>query len=501
MNNRINIDLICRPGAPTRRNQRPVRAPGLQKALRFRWKVILALFLLTSVVHSAEIDPARSQALLKTLQSADSSFYQKARACQQAGEFGTAELVPSLAALLDDEKLSAYARSGLENIPGPEAKAALRSALSTLKGDLLAGVIDSIADWRDVNAVPALQKLAADPQSGVAGRALTALGSIADDSSIKILQKALKSGPAETRPDAASGLLLSAQRRLQEGDTGTAVKLCDEVLAAKLPANLHAAAVHGAILARGIKDSDYLVAQLTSADPEIRRAALLAVQSFPVGELAKVLFYANDKAKSDNKALLDNALQVLCFKPLITGRSFYGWEGDVKKSFRREDDAIVGGNLEEPVPRNEFLATTREYTNFVLRAECKIIGEKCNAGIQFRTQRIPDHYEVTGYQADMSMGEDGGYWGKLYDESRRKKILGESLNRPEMIKTLKADDWNQYEIRCEGPQIQLFVNGIQTLDYTEPDASIPQSGIIAVQIHSGPASEAWYRNIQIVELP
>lgn len=466
---------------------------------------ILSLFIVTcvlsSVAHAAKIDSARSKELLKTLQSADSSFYQKARACQQAGEFGTAELVPSLAALLADEKLSAYARSGLENIPGPEAKAALRAALSTLKGDLLAGVIDSIADWRDVKAVPALQTLAADPQNDVAGRALTALGSIADGASIKYLQNSLKSGPAEIRPDAASGLLLAAQRRLQAGDSGVAVNLCDEVLAAKLPANLHAAAVHGAILSRGVKDADYLVAQLTSADPETRKAALLAAQSFPASELAITLVSASDKAKSDDKALLDNALQVLCFKPLITGRRFYGWEGDIKKSFRREDDAIVGGNLKEAIPRNEFLATTCPYTNFILRAECKLVGGKCNAGIQIRTERIPDHYEVKGYQADMSTDKDGGYWGKLYDESRRKKILGETLNHAEMMKVLKSNDWNQYEIRCEGPRIQLFLNGVQTLDYTEEDKSIPLHGIIAVQIHSGPPSEAWYRNIQIVELP
>ena len=32
---------------------------------------------------------------------------------------------------------------------------------------------------------------------------------------------------------------------------------------------------------------------------------------------------------------------------------------------------------------------------------------------------IPDHHEVIGYQADMG----GKYWGALYDESRRRKVL------------------------------------------------------------------------------
>jgi hypothetical protein len=56
-------------------------------------------------------------------------------------------------------------------------------------------------------------------------------------------------------------------------------------------------------------------------------------------------------------------------------------------------------------------------------------------------------------------------------------------------------------IRCEGRRIQLTLNGVQTVDYTEPDEKIPNFGIIAVQIHGGPPSEAWYRKLVIEELP
>ena len=49
--------------------------------------------------------------------------------------------------------------------------------------------------------------------------------------------------------------------------------------------------------------------------------------------------------------------------------------------------------------------------------------------------------------------------------------------------------------------MQLWINGTQTVDYTEPDDKIEQKGHIAVQIHGGPASEAWYKDIRIKELP
>ena len=183
--------------------------------------------------------------------------------------------------------------------------------------------------------------------------------------------------------------------------------------------------------------------------------------------------------------------------PLFNGKSFEGWEGDTQKSFRIEDDAIVGGSLSERVPRNEFLCTRKTYKNFELRLKFKVVGEGANAGIQFRSQRIPNHYEVIGYQADLG---DPEWWGSLYDESRRKVTLAKS-DPNQIRKILKRNDWNDYLIRCEGKHIQLWINGVQTVDYTERDDSIEQDGIICVQIHGGPPSEAWYKEISLVELP
>jgi len=185
-------------------------------------------------------------------------------------------------------------------------------------------------------------------------------------------------------------------------------------------------------------------------------------------------------------------------RPLFDGRTFEGWEGDTQKSFRIEDKAIVGGNMKQRIPRNEFLCTTRSYENFILRAECKLVGP-ANGGIQVRTKRIPNSREVSGYQADMSADPNGGEWGCLYDESRRGRLVHAS--REVIKKALKPNDWNLYEIRCEGPHIRLLLNGVQTVDYTEKDDKIPRSGIIAVQVHEGAPSETWYRNITIEELP
>jgi hypothetical protein len=176
-------------------------------------------------------------------------------------------------------------------------------------------------------------------------------------------------------------------------------------------------------------------------------------------------------------------------------KTFAGWEGDLA-IFRIQDGAIVGGSLERRIARNEFLCTTKTYGDFELRLKVKLLGgDGANAGIQFRTRRIPNHHEVSGYQADMGTG----YWGALYDESRRNKVL--KGPEPEKMKSvIKVDDWNDYVIRAAGRRIQLWINGVQTVDYVEEDPKIEPTGVICLQIHGGPPSQAWYKDITLVGL-
>lgn len=183
------------------------------------------------------------------------------------------------------------------------------------------------------------------------------------------------------------------------------------------------------------------------------------------------------------------------FEPLFDGKTLSGWEGK-EGVFRVEDAAIVGGSLASPIPQNEFLCTTREFGDFELRLQVRLLGENANAGIQIRSRRIPEHHEMIGYQADMGQG----YWGALYDESRRKRVLS-SPDADTLEKALKPGEWNDYSIHCAGKCVKLWLNGVPTVDYMEEDASIEQKGILGLQIHSGPPSEAWYRNIRIRVLP
>jgi hypothetical protein len=115
-----------------------------------------------------------------------------------------------------------------------------------------------------------------------------------------------------------------------------------------------------------------------------------------------------------------------------------------------------------------------------------------NSGIQYRSQ--VQNGQMAGYQADIGRG----YWGDIYDEHRRGKLIGGDLRTLRHL--LKEDGWNSYIIRAKGNHHELYINGVKTCDYIEKDRKIPATGVIAVQIHSGGAAKVQFRDLTITEL-
>ena len=196
--------------------------------------------------------------------------------------------------------------------------------------------------------------------------------------------------------------------------------------------------------------------------------------------------------------LLALAAPLVSAEALFDGKTFSGWEGDIGSVWRIEDGALVAGSLDKRREKNNFLATTRRYADFELTLHWKLEGAErsANAGVQFRSRRIPGSHEVSGYQADIAVRYDGS----LYDESRRKRML--AVPGPEVLARAQKplSEWNVQRIRAEGPRIRIWLNGIETVDYTETEAGIDTSGIVALQIHGGAPSIVRYKEIAIEEL-
>lgn len=171
---------------------------------------------------------------------------------------------------------------------------------------------------------------------------------------------------------------------------------------------------------------------------------------------------------------------------LFNGKDIDAWKGD-KKLWRVENGEIVGKS--PGIDHNEFLMHPRPVRNFRLTLEVKLVPNSANSGIQFRSQPRDDG-GMFGYQADIG----AGWWGKLYHEHGRAVLWdrpGDSYVKPE--------DWNKYEIVAVGHHIVTYLNGHKCVDLHDPQGEL--QGFIALQIHSGPAMEVRFRNIQFEELP
>jgi len=176
------------------------------------------------------------------------------------------------------------------------------------------------------------------------------------------------------------------------------------------------------------------------------------------------------------------------FRPLFNGKNLDGWDGD-PRLWSVRDGMIVGSTEGVKLAHNEFLITKQSFGNFVLRAECKLRNH--NSGIQFRSEALPE-WVVRGYQADMG---ENNYWGNIYEEKGTRNTMVDGWPKAQSIVHLQ--DWNDYEISCDGDHIQLKLNGVETADLHD---SVRLTGIIALQLHAGPAMEAYFRHIRIKEL-
>jgi hypothetical protein len=174
------------------------------------------------------------------------------------------------------------------------------------------------------------------------------------------------------------------------------------------------------------------------------------------------------------------------FKRLFNGKDLSGWiTPDVKGLFTVENGEIVG-KTKGDLKKNEFLVTEHVYGDFVLKAKVKFISG--NSGIQFRSRRAPDG-AVSGPQADVA----NGYWGLLYEERGRGILDNHSVKQA--AKLVKEGDWNEFVITVKGDHVTIDLNGTRVIDRTDPEFA--KSGIIALQVHTGPVTEVRFKDIEI----
>ena len=182
---------------------------------------------------------------------------------------------------------------------------------------------------------------------------------------------------------------------------------------------------------------------------------------------------------------------------LFNGRDLAGFKQlNGKARYEVKNKEIIGTTVSnEP---NSFLATEKEYGDFILELEL-FVHPEMNSGIQIRSLSKPEYMNgrVHGYQIEID--PSSRQWsGGVYDEARRGWLYPLELN-PAGKKAFRNNEWNKYRIECIGNTIRTWVNGIPTAHVIDSET---EKGFIALQVHGIPKSvepgrQIRWRNIKI----
>ncbi|MEM9366205.1 MAG: sulfatase-like hydrolase/transferase [Planctomycetota bacterium] len=201
------------------------------------------------------------------------------------------------------------------------------------------------------------------------------------------------------------------------------------------------------------------------------------------------------------------------FVSIFNGKNLQGWSGD-SDHWSVEDGAITG-ITDGTLKLNRFLSWKHSTVrNFDLRVKVRVTAGG-NSGLQYRGQMRPalGLDVVTGYQCDV-VANVPKYNGMLYEEKGRRilshtgeRVIIDSEGQPWIVdrmpvKEFQPDAWHDYRVLARGNHHQHWIDGHMTADLIDLDVSgRALEGVLAVQVHVGPAMKIQFKDFRIKHLP
>jgi hypothetical protein len=170
------------------------------------------------------------------------------------------------------------------------------------------------------------------------------------------------------------------------------------------------------------------------------------------------------------------------FVPMFNGTSLDGWDylGKGKGPFSVQDGAIhyKGGG-------GWLCYTVKEYVDFELRCEFKLIKKGGDGGIFFRATKDSPGGGWPSQRYELQV--------KDYAEQGRLFGLSYKLDKEKVAKARKKlGEWESYRLVVEGNKVEVYLNG--ELVCTSDAAKLLKQGYIGLQAEGG---EEAFRNLRI----
>jgi len=176
----------------------------------------------------------------------------------------------------------------------------------------------------------------------------------------------------------------------------------------------------------------------------------------------------------------------------FNGKDLSGWKG-LEHHWAVRDGMLVGTTKPKGINFNTFLCSEKEYGDFDMKFQVKLVQGEGNSGIQIRSKIVDlEKFIVAGPQCDIGQS----YWGSLYGE-RFGGMMKQSPTE-QVKKVVKPGDFNNYSVLCKGKHVTIKINGETMVD--GDFEKMPNRGIIAFQLHGGLLMEVQFKNIKFREL-
>ena len=198
---------------------------------------------------------------------------------------------------------------------------------------------------------------------------------------------------------------------------------------------------------------------------------------------------------------------------IAPGNRIRNWSVD--SMFWTKKDGVLVGKTDGSLKMNRFItwkaATVR---NFDLRVKVRVSAGG-NSGIQYRGTSRPDLGldVVTGYQCDV-VAKIPKYNGMLYEEKGRRilshtgeKVIVDTEGKPWIVgnfpvKEFTPGEWHDYRVLVEANHHRHWINNHPTADLIDLDEKgRALEGVLAMQVHVGPAMTIEYKDMRIKHLP
>jgi hypothetical protein len=176
---------------------------------------------------------------------------------------------------------------------------------------------------------------------------------------------------------------------------------------------------------------------------------------------------------------------------MFNGKDFTGWVEVGKEKWTVEGGTIHGLAISKAYG---YLRTVKKYKDFHMSMRFKCEGDG-NSGVFFHVDFKPGTPDVSqGLQFEIDCAINRHTAG-IYGDGRQ-WIVWPS---PDKEGVVRQSDWNDLQMRVEGNRYVSRLNGVDMIDFTDPQ---PRShdGYIALQLHSGGEGNMRFKDLYIRDL-